>query len=67
MFLDSGTIRGKNFTKVKSYMRKHTDYKFGTLYMHENSIFKPDYVVETFNNTQGELIFEWENPKNPNW
>ena len=68
LFLDSGTLRGKNFSKVRAYIRDKADCKFGCLYLQDDSIFKPDYFVEKFNfNNQGGLIFEWENPKNPNW
>lgn len=66
LFLDSGCLRGKNFTKVKAYARG-AEIKFGCLYLQDTSIFTPDYFVEKFNINQGELIFEWENPKNPNW
>lgn len=68
LFIDSGTIRGKNFTHVKSMIKGKSDIKFGCLYLQDTSIFTPDYYVEKFNfNNQGELVFEWENLKNPNW
>lgn len=68
LFLDSGTLRGKNFSKVHSALRGRAEARFGCLYLQDDSIFKPDYFVEKFNfNNQGGLIFEWENPKNPNW
>lgn len=71
LFIDGGTIRGKNFNKVKLCIRKELDpdnYRFASLYMENKSIFKPDYIIETFNQeTQGGLLFHWENIDNPNW
>ena len=68
LFIDSGTLRGKNFTKVKTSLKGKVDARFATLYLQDDSIFTPDYTVEKFNfNNQGGLIFSWENPKNPNW
>ena len=68
LFLDSGTIRGKNFSKVKTLTKDRAECRFGCLYLQDDSIFTPDYFVEKFSfNNQGGLIFEWENPKNPNW
>jgi hypothetical protein len=68
LFIDSGTLRGKNFTKVRNQVKNKIDCKFASLYVQDDSIFIPDYYVEKFNFiTQGGLIFEWENPKNKNW
>ena len=71
LFIDSATLRGKNFSKVKSNLKMYlpdSNYKFASLYLQSNSIFKPDYYVESFDKEkQGGLIFEWENSKNPNW
>lgn len=68
LFIDSGTIRGKNFSKLKSVLRDKTDFKLASLYVQDDSIIVPDYYVEKFNfNNQGGLLFRWENLKNPNW
>lgn len=69
LFIDSGTLRGRNFYKLHQCLRvKNDNFRFASLYLQDNSIFTPDYYVEKFNfDNQGGLIFEWENPKNPNW
>ena len=68
LFIDSGTLRGKNFTRVKNLIKYKADCRFASLYVQDDSIFIPDYYVEKFNFiNQGGLIFEWENPKNKNW
>lgn len=71
LFIDSGTIRGKNFNKVKLCIRKELEpenYRFASLYMEKQSIFVPDYLVEIYDHTtQGGLLFHWENIDNPNW
>lgn len=68
LFLNSGCLRGKNFSKVKALVRERlqpSQYRFGCLYLQEGSIFQPDYYVERVE--KNSLIFEWENPLNPNW
>lgn len=68
LFLDSGCLRGKNFSKVKSLIKDRlspSQYRFACLYLEEGSIFLPDYYVEKVD--KDSLIFEWENPLNPNW
>jgi hypothetical protein len=71
LFLDSGTIRGLNFEKVRLSIRgilEPDQYRFGTLYKEKNSIFKPDFFAEEYDfKLQGGLLFEWENSDNPNW
>lgn len=71
LFVDSGTIRGKNFNKLKMVTRNILEplqYRFASLYKEEKSIFNPDYYVEIYSNEkQGGLLFEWENTNNPNW
>jgi hypothetical protein len=71
LFLDSGTIRGSNFEKLRLSIRGKIEpeqYRFGTLYKEKNSIFKPDFFVEEYDfANQGGLLFEWENSDNPNW
>ncbi len=68
LFLDSGTLRGKNFSKIKTLARGRIDFKLGTLYLEEQSIVTPDYFVEKFSSEEkGGLLFQWENPLNPNW
>lgn len=67
LFIDSGTLRGQNFTKVKNAIKGKLEpeqYRFASLYLHSDSIFEPDFYVEKFN---GGLLFEWENSNNPNW
>lgn len=71
LFIDSGTLRGRNFNKVKLSVRPKLDneyFRFASLYVQSSSIFKPDYYVEEFDrDTQGGLLFQWENMDNPNW
>lgn len=71
LFIDSGVLRGKNFTTLKTELENYIDsslMKFGCLYKQSNSIFKPDYCVETFNfELNGGLTFWWEDPDNPYW
>ena len=71
LFIDSGTLRGKNFTKLKLSIKSTLEYenfRFASLYLQDNSIFTPDYFIEKFNREKdGGLLFEWENPLNPNW
>ncbi len=71
LFIDSGTLRGKNFNKLKLSLRmklENENFRFASLYVQDDSILTPDYYVEKFNKQQqGGLLFEWENPLNPNW
>jgi len=71
LFVDSGTLRGKNFNKLKLSLRsrlENENFRFASLYLQDDSILIPDYYVEKFNKqTQGGLLFQWENPLNPNW
>jgi len=71
LFVDSATIRGKNFNKVKLSIKQYLDpneYKFASLYVEEKSIFLPDFYVEKYcTDINGELTFSWENENNPNW
>jgi hypothetical protein len=71
LFVDSGTLRGKNFNKLKLSLRmrlENENFRFASLYVQDDSILIPDYYVETFNKQeQGGLLFHWENPLNPNW
>ena len=70
LFVDSGTLRGKNFNKVKLSVRPKLDneyFRFASLYVEKSSIFRPDYVVEEFDGAEGGLLFQWENMDNPNW
>lgn len=71
LFVDAGTLRGKNFNKVKLSVRPRLEnelFRFASLYIQDDSIFIPDYYIETFNKEKhGGLLFEWENPLNPNW
>ncbi len=71
LFVSVGTLRGKNFNKVKLSVRPHLDnemFRFASLYVQDDSILVPDYYVEKFNKKeQGGLLFQWENMDNPNW
>ena len=68
LFIDSATIRGRNFSKVKYSINNKVEYKFASLYVEEQSILIPDYYVEKYNEEEkGELIFTRENDNNPNW
>lgn len=68
LFIDSATLRGKNFSRVNSVVKTKADVKFASLYLQDDSIFIPDYYVEKFSKEKkGGLIFEWENSDNPNW
>lgn len=71
LFIDSGTLRGKNFNKLKLSIRhklENENFRFASLYVQDDAILIPDYYVEKFNKEeQGGLLFEWENPLNPNW
>lgn len=71
LFVDSGTLRGQNFTKVRNAIRGKIEpeqYRFASLYLQSDSIFKPDFFVQKFDKElHGGLFFEWENINNPNW
>lgn len=69
LFIDSGTLRGKNFNKVRLALNSSkAEYRFASLYVQDDSIFTPDYYVEKFNKQEkGGLLFYWENADNPNW
>ncbi len=69
LFIDSATLRGKNFAYLKNVARTKIDnYKFASLYLEKSSIFTPDYYVEQYDkDIRGNVIFEWENANNPNW
>lgn len=71
LFLNTSTLRGKNFNKIKLTIKEYLEpesYRFASLYVQSSSIFKPDYFVEEFDfNKQGGLLFWWENESNPNW
>lgn len=71
LFIDSGTLRGKNFNKVRLSVKPYLEplsVRFASLYVQSDSIFCPDYFVEEFDKeTQGGLLFQWENVNNPNW
>lgn len=69
LFIDSCTLRGKNFAAVKRVARaKQLSFKFACVYLDKDSIFAPDYFTEvTDREEQGGILFEWENPNNKNW
>jgi hypothetical protein len=71
LFVDSGCLRGSNFTLLAEVVGDYVgdeDRRFACLYLQEDSIFLPDFYVETFNfKLNGGLLFWWENPNNPYW
>jgi hypothetical protein len=71
LFIDSGTLRGKNFTildKVLEGSIESERIKFGCMYIQDDSIFEPDFYVQRFNlRKDGGLTFWWENQDNPYW
>ena len=71
LFVDSGVLRGQNYTTLKSVMSRYvhsTLMKFSCLYVQSDAIIEPDYHVERFNFDQdGGLTFWWEDPENPYW
>lgn len=69
LFISSATIRGRNFNKIRTLIKpllEPSEYRFATVYLEKNSIFQPDYIVETFESAKGNLLFEWENMDNTN-
>lgn len=71
LLLDSGVLRGMNFTIAKQVLSKYThsdQVRYGCLYKQETSIFEPDYYVQSFDFVvDGGLLFWWENQKIPYW
>lgn len=69
LLIDSGCLRGSNFTTLKKYLIGSVlNFKFGCLYIQTNSIFEADFYVEKFDfEKDGGLMFWWENENNPYW
>lgn len=70
LFVYSKVITGRNLSKLKVALRPHIEpnqVRFASLYMHDYSIFKPDFVVEQFSKDKGTVLFHWENSNNKNW
>lgn len=71
LFIDSGVLRGRNFNKLKLSLRnklENENFRFASLYVQDDSILIPDFFIEKFNKQEhGGLLFDWENPLNPNW
>lgn len=71
LFVDSGVLRGQNFTTLKRVMNQYMFpelMKYACVYKQADSIFEPDYCVETFDfEKDGGLTFWWEDPNNPYW
>jgi hypothetical protein len=71
LFLSSSSITGRNLNRVLHQVNTkldREDYRFGVVYKEEQSLFKPDYYVQTYNKLkQGGLLFNWEDSLNPNW
>jgi hypothetical protein len=71
IFIDSGVLRGRNFTVLKNTIQSEIDQekvKYACIYLQDDSIFEPDYYVEKFNfKQQGGLTFWWENENSPYW
>lgn len=65
--VDSSTT---NLARLKAMVKskiENENYRFATLYKEKNNIVTPDFYVEEYDETQGELAFQWENLNNPNW
>lgn len=68
LFIDSATLLGQNFSKIKMTLRDRVEVRFASIYLQEDSKFTPDYFVERFDKKiKGGIIFEWENADNKNW
>lgn len=69
LFVNSGTLNGRNFNKVHLSIRSRmADFRFASVYLQDDSTFTPDFYVQKFNKpSQGGLLFHWENANNPNW
>ena len=71
LFIDSGVLRGKNFTILDNVMEEFltpSQKKYACLYKQSDSIFIPDYYVRDFDfGRDGGLTFWWENENNPYW
>ena len=64
---DSAT---SNLARVNAMIRCKIDsenYRFATLYKEKNNILTPNFWVEEYDETQGNIAFQWENLNNPNW
>ena len=69
MLIDSGCLRGSNFTILKNQLiGSVANFRFGCLYIQNDSKFEPDFYVEEFDfESDGGLLFWWENENNPFW
>ena len=71
LLVDSGCLRGRNYTVVREILTKYIPAEkliFACLYKQDDSIFEPNYYIDTFNFEQdGGLLFWWENINNPLW
>lgn len=71
LLVDSGCLRGKNYTVTKEILSSfipEEKLKFACLYKQDDSIFEPNYYIDTFNfEEDGGLLFWWENINNPLW
>lgn len=68
IFLDSGCLRGRNFSRLFNKLKYENNHVFGCLYLQDDSVFLPNVFVDKFNfETDGGLLFFWENLDNKNW
>lgn len=71
LFIDSGVLRGRNFTILDNIMEEYigpSDRKYACLYKQSGSVFEPNYYVQEFNfENDGGLTFWWEDQNNPYW
>ena len=71
LFVDSGCLRGSNFTLLAEVVGEYVgeeDRRFACVYLQDDSIFEPNFYVNTFNfEKNGGLLFHWENKNNPYW
>ena len=68
LLVESGVIRGGNYTYVVDYLNKSymNDVITLALYENKNSIFKSNYVGEYYDNSTEDLSFWWERD-NKHW
>ena len=67
LFVDVVTDCGRAFNKIKLSLRtklENEQFRFASLYVNKDSILKPDYFVETY---EQRPIFAWENYLNDNF
>lgn len=67
LFVASGIPKGRALNKLKLSLRiviEPDDYRFASLYIHENCYIRPDYLVQEY---KGQILFWWENDDSEKW